>query len=316
MSGNGQRPDAAEVGIAPTELQASSMSKILVQGIATAYVDAIRSGGADANGQTAVVQVSRGLGNPCRHCLGLIEDGNDKLVLSYRPFTSLQPYAETARSSCTGASAPGTKRVRSLLGSRTWMRHWCEATTRLTGSGTKLVACFEVPSCLMRAVPFLNRRKLPTFTFARSSTASSAALIEGRAREGELRRLTFELTPRAEAGGVSPVRDDATPAADWAYDACRSESGVERVVRPHHARADLAYTCKAWHSVEGGRFVESVAEHELDAARALRNREGGERGLAVLHKSAAPDSRPAERQGAVPRLQRARVRSRRGRSAG
>ena len=95
MSGNGQRPDAAEVGMAPTELQASSMSKILVQGITTEYVEAIRSGGADANGQTAVVQVSRGLGNPCRHCLGLIEDGDDKLVLSYRPFTSLQPYAET-----------------------------------------------------------------------------------------------------------------------------------------------------------------------------------------------------------------------------
>ena len=50
---------------------------------------------------------------------------------------------------------------------------------------------------------------------------------------GDARRLTFELTPRAEAGGVSPVRDDATRAADRAYDACRSESGVERVVRHH-----------------------------------------------------------------------------------
>ncbi|MBI3746164.1 MAG: DUF1203 domain-containing protein, partial [Chloroflexi bacterium] len=30
----------------------------------------------------------------CRHCLQLIADGEDKLVLSYRPFTSLQPYAE------------------------------------------------------------------------------------------------------------------------------------------------------------------------------------------------------------------------------
>ena len=95
MSGNGERHDAAEVGMAPTELQSSSMSKILVQGIATEYVDAIRCGGADANGQTAVVQVSRGLGNPCRHCLGLIDDGDGKLVLSYRPFTSLQPYAES-----------------------------------------------------------------------------------------------------------------------------------------------------------------------------------------------------------------------------
>ena len=53
----------------------------------------------------------------------------------------------------------------------------------------------------------------------------------------DLRRLTFELTPRAVAGGVSPVRDDATPAADRAYATCRSESGVERVVRPRRAPA-------------------------------------------------------------------------------
>lgn len=70
------------------------MSQIFVQGIPTDYVDAIRAGGPDANGQAAVVEVSRGLGNPCRHCLGLIKDGEEKLVLAYRPFTSLQPYAE------------------------------------------------------------------------------------------------------------------------------------------------------------------------------------------------------------------------------
>jgi len=49
------------------------------------------------------------------------------------------------------------------------------------------------------------------------------------------RGLTFELTPRAEAGLVSPGCDDSTTGADRAYKACRSESGVERVVRPHHA---------------------------------------------------------------------------------
>ena len=48
--------------------------------------------------------------------------------------------------------------------------------------------------------------------------------------------LTLELTPRAEAGGVSLVRDDSTSGADQAYAACRSASGVERVVRRHPAR--------------------------------------------------------------------------------
>ena len=57
--------------------------------------------------------------------------------------------------------------------------------------------------------------------------------------ERELRRLTFELTPRAEAGLVSSVRDDSTTGADRAYKACRSESGVERGVRPQPHRLAL-----------------------------------------------------------------------------
>ena len=44
--------------------------------------------------------------------------------------------------------------------------------------------------------------------------------------------LTFELTPTAEAGVVSPVRDDATNGTDRAYNACSSGSGAERGVRP------------------------------------------------------------------------------------
>jgi hypothetical protein len=35
------------------------------------------------------------MANPCRHCLQLIADGDEKLVLSYRPFPEAQPYAET-----------------------------------------------------------------------------------------------------------------------------------------------------------------------------------------------------------------------------
>jgi hypothetical protein len=51
------------------------------------------------------------------------------------------------------------------------------------------------------------------------------------------RGLTFELTPTAEAGAVSLVRDDAPCAADQAYSACRSGSGVERGVRPRCSRS-------------------------------------------------------------------------------
>ena len=58
----------------------------------------------------------------------------------------------------------------------------------------------------------------------------------------DLRGLTFELTPTAEAGVVSPVRDDATDGADRAYNACRSGSGAERGVRRHSERDRLGET--------------------------------------------------------------------------
>ena len=69
--------------------------KLSVRGISSDYVDRIRCGAPDANGQPALLRVAEGLANPCRHCLGLIAEGDEKLVLAYRPFDTVQPYAET-----------------------------------------------------------------------------------------------------------------------------------------------------------------------------------------------------------------------------
>lgn len=69
--------------------------KLRIEGIPTEHYDHIWSGGADANGQPALVRRAEGLRNPCRHCLGLIREGDDKLVLAYRPFAAAQPYAES-----------------------------------------------------------------------------------------------------------------------------------------------------------------------------------------------------------------------------
>ena len=79
--------------------------RVLVRGIPTEFVDAVRGGGADSNGQPALRRLAEGAANPCRHCLGLIEEGTEKLVLSYRPFDHAQPYAESGpiflhRSAC------------------------------------------------------------------------------------------------------------------------------------------------------------------------------------------------------------------------
>jgi len=59
-----------------------------------------------------------------------------------------------------------------------------------------------------------------------------------------LRRLTFELTPTAKAGGVSRDGDDSTAGAGPAYDACRSGSGVERVVRHQCALGADPESCR------------------------------------------------------------------------
>lgn len=53
------------------------------------------AGGSDAYGHIPEVQVSTGAGYPCRHCLRNIDEGEELLVLAYRPFPELQPYAET-----------------------------------------------------------------------------------------------------------------------------------------------------------------------------------------------------------------------------
>ncbi len=66
-----------------------------VRGIATTDWNQIRAGEPDANGQPARRRVAEGGANPCRHCLGLIAEGDEKLVLAHRPFEAPQPYAET-----------------------------------------------------------------------------------------------------------------------------------------------------------------------------------------------------------------------------
>lgn len=67
---------------------------LAVRGLPSGAVDRIRAGGADANGHPALTRLAEGVANPCRHCLELIAEGQEKLVLAYRPFDAVQPYAE------------------------------------------------------------------------------------------------------------------------------------------------------------------------------------------------------------------------------
>lgn len=67
---------------------------LTVRGIPTDSARALRQGGLDAHGQAPLRRTAQGQGNPCRHCLQLIEEGEEKLVLAYRPFEEPQAYAE------------------------------------------------------------------------------------------------------------------------------------------------------------------------------------------------------------------------------
>ncbi|GAA2822095.1 uncharacterized protein DUF1203 [Aminobacter aminovorans] len=68
---------------------------IIFHGLPTEAVRALQQGGADAYGMKPERRVSDGDGVPCRHCLTNVAAGKGYLILAYRPFPAVQPYAET-----------------------------------------------------------------------------------------------------------------------------------------------------------------------------------------------------------------------------
>ncbi|NVJ98553.1 MAG: DUF1203 domain-containing protein [Alphaproteobacteria bacterium] len=70
------------------------MTALKIIAMPTEQARAYQRGEPDANGIAPEKEISTGPGNPCRHCLDTIEAGAEKLVLAYRPFEELQPYAE------------------------------------------------------------------------------------------------------------------------------------------------------------------------------------------------------------------------------
>ncbi|MBX4940856.1 DUF1203 domain-containing protein [Rhizobium binae] len=71
------------------------MTTIRFAAMPTADARALWNGGRDAYDNLPETMISDGDGNPCRHCLQNIEEGEEMLVFAYRPFPELQPYAET-----------------------------------------------------------------------------------------------------------------------------------------------------------------------------------------------------------------------------
>lgn len=70
------------------------MTAILFTALPKDHVDAIRLGEPDSNGQVPERMIASA-DLPCRACLGQIKGGDSALLISYRPFRHVQPYAET-----------------------------------------------------------------------------------------------------------------------------------------------------------------------------------------------------------------------------
>ena len=70
------------------------MTAIIFTALPEEHIDAIRLGAPDSNGQAPERMVATG-DLPCRACLGQIRQGESALLVSYRPFRHVQPYAET-----------------------------------------------------------------------------------------------------------------------------------------------------------------------------------------------------------------------------
>ena len=71
------------------------MTRIAFHPLPTDAVAALRRGEPDAYGRAPERVVSDGAGNPCRHCLGFVPEGAPMLIVAWRPFDGLHPYAET-----------------------------------------------------------------------------------------------------------------------------------------------------------------------------------------------------------------------------
>lgn len=70
------------------------MNQIIFKGMPSDQAGHLRDGGNDAHGQTPQIAVSDGDGLPCRHCMQMIEKGAAYLIVSHKPFSTTQPYAE------------------------------------------------------------------------------------------------------------------------------------------------------------------------------------------------------------------------------
>lgn len=116
--------------------------------IPTEMVRAYQAGGVDANGQVPERKRAEGGGNPCRHCLKMIPEGAEMLVLAHRPFPAPQPYAEMGPIFlCAGAcEAGGGGALPEMLASPEYIVRGYGADDRIVYGTGGVVATGAIPA--------------------------------------------------------------------------------------------------------------------------------------------------------------------------
>jgi hypothetical protein len=72
------------------------MTRPVFRALPTEIARSYRDGAPDAYGRPPERLVAgESAPGPCRHCMTVIQPGEEYLVLAHRPFSALQPYAET-----------------------------------------------------------------------------------------------------------------------------------------------------------------------------------------------------------------------------
>ena len=126
----------------------------------TDEVRALQRGEPDAYGLVPERHVSDGDGVPCRHCLKNVAAGEEYLIVAYRPFPALQPYAETGpiflhARECERAGE--SDELPEILNSRDYIVRGYSADDRIVyGSG----AVVATPDVRERAAALLARHDI------------------------------------------------------------------------------------------------------------------------------------------------------------
>lgn len=109
----------------------------IFEGMPIETADAHRSGAPDAYGNAPERKISDG-DAPCRCCLRMVPEGDEMLVIAYRPFFNLHPYAETGpvflcAKPCAPSGDPGLPAI--LTSSDYLLKGYCSDERIVYGTG-------------------------------------------------------------------------------------------------------------------------------------------------------------------------------------